>query len=186
MAQFTINLPATFAIVSRDMGVEANFEKLSVSMIEKLVLHGITQKVADSAAGAMKGAGFEGRKFSDLSAAGRTAVQAWGKNAMAETLATLESGLWAERKAGGVAVSPIAARVRVLFAAYLRTESKPTWAAIKDADDKNDLLDAMIADLDADVKEYFLNRAEVELAAEAATKTKINALKIKITLPTKK
>lgn len=186
MANVTITLPSSFSIVSRKVGIDADVAALPVNIIEALVLHGLTQKVADSAAGAMKACGFDGRKFDELEEHEQAKVQDWGKEAMGSVLSGLQSGQWATRAASGVAVSPLVKRMRVLFGAFLRTNEKAVWASIKDADDKDELIDAMIGDLDDAAHLYFENAAKKELEQEAATKAGIGALKIKIALPSKK
>jgi hypothetical protein len=52
MAQVTIEIPASVMVESRGRGVMVDTAQLSLDIIAKLVVHGLTQKVADSASGA--------------------------------------------------------------------------------------------------------------------------------------
>lgn len=180
-----IELPATYAIVSRSVGVEADLSKLSAEIIAKLALHGLTQKVADSAAGAMAACGHgksgDGKSFADLTKDEAAKVEAWGKDAMAETLASLVAGNWSERREGSGA-TPLVARIRVLIGAMLRAEAKDTWKDIKDADDKEAQLDAIFDGQDDDFRAAIEAKAEAELEAEAKAKAETGKLAIGLKL----
>lgn len=184
MLTIKIELPETFAIVSRDVGVEAKLADLSADIIAKLALHGLTQKVADSAAGAMKAAGFEGQRFADLSDDDKAKVQAKGKEAMAAVLESLVKGEWSERRAGE-SVDPRTSRIRTIFGAWLRENAKAVWVEHfkpLDAADRGPKLDEFLAGQEADFIKAIEAEADAQLAAEAKAKKKLGGLTIKTDL----
>jgi hypothetical protein len=183
MAKFAIELFNTFGITSRDIGVEVDVTKLSPEIVAKLALHGLTQKVGDSAAGALKEAGFEGRKFKDLSDDEKAKVNKVAKDTMLETIENLYKGEWAERRAGA-SVDPVTQRIRVLFGALLREQAKDVWATIKDleAADKAAKLDELFAGQDDEIRADIEGNAKAQLEAEAKAKAKLGKVQIKVNL----
>lgn len=184
MTKFAIELPNTYAVVSRSIGVEAKLDKLSPEIIAKLALHGLTQKIGDSAASALKDAGFEGQKFKDLSEADKVKVNDFAKAAMAATLEALEKGEWSERRAGAGSVDPVVQRIRVLFGALLREQAKDVWATVKDLEpkDKAERLDALFATQDEAFQTAMAGDAKEQLEAEAKARAKVAKLTVKIAL----
>ena len=91
--EMNVNLPATHEVSSRGKTVTVDVAKLDADMIVKLALHGLTQKVADAAAGAKKAAGED---------ASDELIAETGFQLMDAVARRLESGDWgAERGVGG-------------------------------------------------------------------------------------
>lgn len=96
--EMKINLPATHEVSSRGKTVTVDLAKLSADMIAKLALHGLTQKVADAAAGAKKAAGEDASD--DL-------IAATGWQLMDAVAKRLESGDWGAERGGGATADPL-------------------------------------------------------------------------------
>ena len=185
MTSFNIDLPNDYAVTSRDTFVSVDVAKLTPEIIAKLALHGLTQKVGDSAASAMADAGFKGMKFADLDETQQASVQALAKAAMAATVEALVKGEWTERREGAASVDPVVARVRSLFGAWLRANAKGVWAGnfkSLEADKRGPALDAFLADQDPAFGASFTEAAKDELAAEAKAKAKTAKLTIGLKL----
>jgi hypothetical protein len=180
MTKFDIELPADYSVTSRDTFVTVKLADLSPEIIGRLALHGLTQKIADSAAGAVKAAGFDA-KYGDLSADEKAKVNEHAKAAMSGVLEALVKGEWTERRATA-GVDPVTKRMRVLFGAILRAQAKDVWAALKDADDKDERLDTMIAEQDEEFQTSLKADAVAELKAEDAAKAKVAKLGIGLKL----
>lgn len=184
MANVSITLPGEFAVTSRGTFVNVDLGTLSAEIIARLALHGLNQKVADSAAGAMTDAGFGGLKFDELDDAQRVTVQAKARESMAAVVASLTAGEWTERRAGAASVDPVTARVRVLFAAWLRKNAADVWTANfkgLDAAERGPALDAFLAAQDAATIAKFTKSAKTALASEAEAAADLG----KLTLTTK-
>lgn len=182
MTEFTITLPATYAVESRGVFTGADIGKLSAEIVGKLALHGLTQKIGDSAASAMADAGFKGMKFADLDDAQKTAVRALAKAAMDGTLAALVAGEWSERVAGE-SVDPVQGRVRAIVGAWLRENAKDVWVKnFKDLDakERGPAIDLFFSEQDDDTRAAFESEAKAQLKAETAAKAKVAKLTIKL------
>jgi hypothetical protein len=127
MSKFAIELPDTYGVASRGAGIEINLAKLSTVMITKLALHGLTQKVADSAAPALAKAGYGGLKFKEISADDQAKVLEIVKSAMTATADTLYAGEWKEQRSNGTAITPYEAKLRIVFGAWLRANEAQVW-----------------------------------------------------------
>lgn len=180
----TITLPESYGIASRDTGVNVALDKLSAEIIAKLALHGLTQKVSDSAASALADAGFEGLRYKDLTEENKAKVGEHAKTAMLATVESLIKGEWSERRAAE-SVDPTTARVRVLFGALLREDAKDVWATVKglEAAERGKRLDELFATQDDDFRKAMTDEANAQLKAEAKAKERVGKLKVGIKLP---
>lgn len=184
MTKFAIELPATYGVTSRDIGIEVKVGDLSADMIAKLALHGLTQKVGDSAAGALKDAGFEGRKFADLSDDEKAKVREHAKASMVATVDALMKGEWAERRAGGNGLTEVERKRLALFGEWLREDHKAVWAAEfkpLEGAERQDALAAFFLGQEPEVRDHFTELAETAIAEERARKAKLGALSFKLT-----
>lgn len=172
---------ATHVVASRKVNVEIDLSKISADIAMKLMLHGLTQKVSDSAASAMADAGLKGLKFDELPTEDQGKVQDFARKAMLATIESLIAGEWSERVAGE-SVNPVVARIRVKFGALLRDKAKAKWAEIKDADDKGERLDALFATQPEATQAALTKLAKAELAAEAKSKAEAKAMNVEITI----
>lgn len=182
--KITIELPNTYAVTSRGVGVEVNVENLKPEIIALLALHGLGQKIGDSAASALADAGFAGMKYGELSDNDKAKVQEAAKAAMDQTRVSLEAGQWAERRAAS-GMSELEQESATVFGAFLRENHKDVWAkTFKDMEAKD--RPAALAKLLADQPEEF--RASVEamakdaIAERAAKKAKIASLSVKLAI----
>ena len=180
-----ITLPADYAVTSRDVGVTVDLSKLSAEIIAKLALHGLGQKVGDSAASAMKDAGFEGRKFADLKDEEKAKVRDHAKTAMQATVDALIAGNWSERRVGGESLSEVEKRMLANFGEWLRENAKDIWKEnfkpLEGAERTEALLAFMRGQDDEFVAELRTS-AEAELKREAEAKAKLGKLKLAVNL----
>lgn len=96
--EMNVNLPATHEVSSRGKTVTVDVAKLDADMIVKLALHGLTQKVADAAAGAKKAAGED---------ASDELIAEVGYNLMEAVARRLESGDWGAERGSGATADPL-------------------------------------------------------------------------------
>jgi hypothetical protein len=182
MPNFSIVLPESYGVVSRDTGVTVDVTKLSPEIIARLALHGLSQKIGDSAAGALDAAGFKGLKFKDLNDDQKAKVTEHAKASMVDTVEALVKGEWTERTAAE-SVDPIVARIRVLFGAMLREDAKDVYAkSIKPLEgaERGKALDELFAGQDDDFRTAMTAEAKKQLADEAKAKERTKKLTIKI------
>ena len=140
MPKFSIEIPDSYAVTSRGTHVNVDVTKLSADIIGKLVMHGLTQKVGDSAAGAVTAAGFADTRFKDLSDDDKAKVNASAQALMQATVDALVAGEWSERRAG-VVRDPLEARTMSVFGQWLRANAADVWKAnfkSLEADDRAD------------------------------------------------
>jgi hypothetical protein len=161
MRTIKIELPATFDIAARGKSVTVDTSKLTDDIIAKLVLHGLTQKVADAAASAKKVAEESGGDASDI-----------GKGMMQAVVTALEAGQWGTRQPGAAVSDEVKVRrsvVRKLFTAKASDEAKAAFKAM-DAAKQAEHLDALFAkQSEARQAEIMVDVAnEIKLAKERA------------------
>jgi len=126
MTSITITLPATFTISDRAGNpVVVASESLTTAIVEKLVEHGVTQKVNDAASAALAVAYEEATGLSGKDV-NKDVRKAWGQDnaelvdttrleLRTECGAMLESGTWGTTRTTGTRVDPmIAARRSVV------------------------------------------------------------------------
>ena len=183
MTKFAIELPATYAVTSRDIGLEVKVGDMSAEIIAKLALHGLTQKVGDSAAGALKDAGFEGWKFADLTDDEKARVREHAKAAMQGTVDALMRGEWSERRVGGESLSAVERKMLVMFGEFIRANAadvwKETFKPLEGAERTEALLKFMRGQ-DDDFRAELEQNAKDELAREAAARAKLGKLKLSV------
>lgn len=124
-----INLPATHEVSSRGKTVTVDLAKLSPDMIAKLALHGLTQKVADAAAGAKKAAGED---------ADDATIADTGWNLMDAVAKRLEAGDWGAERGGGATADPLDKWRLAVMRDIMKT---PKGAALKAKHDAIDSAD---------------------------------------------
>ncbi len=181
MSNISITLPESHVVSSRDRNVSVDLGKLSGEIIAKLALHGLTQKVADSAASALADAGFEGLSFKDLPDTDKDKVRDAAVAAMNGTIESLIAGEWSERRAAQ-AVDPVTKRIRAILGEWLRATGKDAWAPFKalEGDARGEALDKFFAEQDDATQAAVKEQAETELAAEAKQKAKIAKLGLQV------
>lgn len=122
--EMKVNLPATHEVSSRGKTVTVDMSKLDADMIAKLALHGLTQKVADAAAGAKKAAGED---------ASDETIADTGYQLMDAVAKRLESGDWGAERGGGAASDPLDKYRLQVMRDIMKT---PKGEALKAAHDK--------------------------------------------------
>lgn len=154
MTKFTIELPATHVVTSRGKHVTVDVGGLKADIIARLVLHGLTQKIGDAAAGAKAAAG-EG--------ADEAAIADTGHALMQKVAATLAAGEWGVER-GGNGVSAEHAEMRTI----LRPLVKAKFSNWREMDEKARVaaIDAALGNLSDE------QRAKVEAKAKAELKRK--------------
>ena len=92
---YTITLPDTLEVTSREQTVTLALDKLPEGLIAKAVLHGLTQKISDAAASAKKVAD----ECDD------TTVEEATVSLMTAIIETLEGGSWGRERGAGSGMS---------------------------------------------------------------------------------
>lgn len=131
----SIELADAIGVSSRERTVTVDVTKLTADIIAKLVVHGLTQKVADAASGAKKIAEESGNDVGDVT-----------ESLMAKAVESLLAGEWSTRSAGeGVSLEQRVARqvTRTMAKAKMGAKSAAwaTFTGLSDAD-ANAKLDA--------------------------------------------
>ena len=183
MANFSIVLPASLVVESRKKTVSINIDSLSVDIVAKLVLHGLTQKIGDSAASATKDAviavsGVEKptkATFDALTDKQKAEVTAKaadiGLAYMEETVKSLESGVWGATRTSGPTVTPLQTAIRNVARGLLvptfNDASKAKWKELNTAE-RNAKLDEIIAKQKPATLAAWTKTAEADIEAEKA------------------
>lgn len=160
MTTITINIPTEFDFRRSGVVFRCNPSALPSTIIEQLVLHGIVQKVGDSAAGKN---------------------EADAKTAMQSTWDTLASGDWGKTRAGDS--DPLAVYRQGVIRDMLKTTGGDAWRAYKahkDAKDRVAHLDAILAKQDDATRDAIESAArdartkhEAEIEARKAQAAKL-------------
>jgi len=87
-----IELPKTYDVTSREQTVVVELAKLSPEIVHELVLHGLTQKIADAASGAKK-----------IAEETKESVEKVTMALMQKALDGLYAGEWMRKREGGAA-----------------------------------------------------------------------------------
>lgn len=182
MAKFTIDLPATHVVTSRGKHVTIDLASIPEDVVTKLVLHGLTQKVADSAASATGDARTAlGDKATDEAVKVKAAEL--GASAMQDVVDNLVKGIWGAVRTGG-GITPLQAALRgvarTLFIASFNDAKRAKWKAL-DAEARNTKLDEVIAAQSAEVLAAWTAQAEENIKAEKARKAATAKLTGKLT-----
>lgn len=148
MNTFNITLPTSFDVASRGMSVTVDLSKLSPEIVAKLVLHGLTQKVADAAAGAGKVAG-------DGADAEKVALT--GKALMQKVVDNLVAGNWGIERGQNAAEPAINRFIRDVVRAALSDASRKAY---KESNDRNVFLMAKFDGAPEDVQANIRKAAE--------------------------
>lgn len=148
MAKFTIEVPETFTVTSREKSVTLNIGKLSAELVAQAFLHGLTQKVADAAAGA------EGATKEEKATNGQALMQ--------KVVTNLESGNWG--RVAAPHTTPIETAIRAIVRKLVNAKNPK---ALKAAEDKNAYLDAVFAKQPEAVRAKITAQAEADVAKAA-------------------
>lgn len=103
-----IELGETLEVTSREQTVKLDMTKLPDELIAQAVMHGLTQKIADAAAGAKKVAEESGVSIEDATV-----------SLMAKVVERLEAGEWGATR-GGSGLSPVDKKVIALSREQLK------------------------------------------------------------------
>lgn len=177
--ELIVSLPASHEVSSRHKSVTVSIEKLTPEIVAKLAIHGLTQKIADAAAGAPKAAGFEGRKTSELSESENEKVSDFGKALMQKVVDALENGDWGREKSGN-GVDVLTSEIRSLLLPKVKaTFTKESWKTLSD-DEKTAAIDAAFEKQTDETKAKITTAAQTEIERKLAAKKAASALEIDI------
>lgn len=164
MTKYTIELSDTLIITSRGQECAVDMGALSQTIVERLIRHGLTQKVADAASGAAK------------DAANADEVKAATDAMMQKAVDALYAGEWGKtRGASGVDEFTTVARQIMRQSAKAKFGAKSTeWATFTGLadDEQNTKLDAW----------YTKNEATLRESVEAKIKSRADERKAKAKL----
>jgi len=175
--EYTITLPDTLTVESRTKSVDLDLRKMDETVLVKAVLHGLTQKIADAAAGAAQASARTAlgeEKFKSKQnvkewtgdEANWAIIMETGKDMMQAVVDRLLDGDWGVvRSSGGAGVTPLVAKARQLAAQLIkgllikRDGNAKAYTGLNVAE-KNVMLDKYIAG-----NESILAQAQKELDA---------------------
>ena len=163
MTMINLNLPTSFAVTSRGIHVDANPAEFSEDIIQALILHGLTQKVADAAASALKDAGLSGIKFAELDESDKKRVRNIAKSSMQEISDNLAKGVWGVTRSGSGFNHHLAQAV----ISSLGEDKREAFNKIKESSEKKDFLESAFNETSEENKTA-LRAMGVERAEEAA------------------
>lgn len=169
--EYTITLPDTLDVTSRDQTVTLDLAKLNEGLIAKAVLHGLTQKVSDAAAGA--------KRLSEDS--DDMTVEAATVSLMTAIVETLEGGSWGRERGAGSGLSARDRMARKIVGDWFRAsyaKGTPERDKYNDADGAGRY--AIIDKIWADNADAFGPAVDEALAAEAAKKSALGDIAIKL------
>lgn len=169
--EYTINLPDTLEVTSREQTVTLALDKLPEGLIAKAVLHGLTQKISDAAAGAKRVA----EESDDMTLEEATV------SLMTAVVETLEGGSWGRERGAGSGISARDRMARKIVGAWFRGaygKGTPERAKYDDADGAGRY--AIIDKIWADNADAFGPAVDEAIAEEAAKKAAL--AKISVTL----
>ena len=176
-----VTLPESMDVTSREQTITVDLRAMDKDILSKAIIHGLTQKIADAAAGAANSAALgelgnmdglsveqKKRKVKEwTSEQGNWAIIAKeGKRMMEATLARLVDGDWGKERTGGGGVDPVTALARRMAAGIIkaglvaRDGNAKAYTALATAD-KHAACDKVIA-----AKPELLEQAEAELKAK--------------------
>lgn len=166
----TIELPDTHTVTSRDLSVTIDLAKLSPELIARAVLHGLTQKIADAAAGAAKIAGPDG----DVAATGQALMQ--------KVVDQLEAGEWGRQRSAGDGRGAHWRYVRAIVRDALTGDNAAGYKAIASDDQaaRGAYLDGLFDSLSEDKQALIEAAAKEAHAEDVARKAKLSSLKVAI------
>lgn len=167
-----INLPASLVVTSREQSVTLDLGKLSPELIARAALHGLTQKIADAAAGAKKAA-----EESD----GAMTVEEATASLMQAVVDTLEGGSWGRERGAASGLSERDRMARKVVGDWFRDAyGKETPERIKYNEADSAGRYAIIDKIWADNEAAFADAVDDALEAERAKKGKLAAIKVAI------
>ena len=168
-----IELPAGHTITSRDLSVTVDLTKLSPELIARAALHGLTQKIADAAAGAAKVAG-EGASPEKVAATGQALMQ--------KVVDQLEAGEWGRQRSAGDGRGAHWKFVRAIVRDALTGDNAAGYKAIPSDDQaaRAAYLDSLFDGLADDKRALIEDAAREAFEEEKARKAKLGKLKVAI------
>lgn len=169
--EYTIELPDMLEVTSRDQTVTLDVKKLGESLIAKAVLHGLTQKVSDAAAGA--------KRMADDS--DDMTVEQATVSLMTAIVETLEGGSWGRERGAGSGLSARDRMARKIVGDWFRNSyAKGTPERDKYNDEDGAGRYAIIDKIWADNEGAFGPAVDEAIAAEAAKKDALGDIAIKL------
>lgn len=169
--QVTINLPATLDVTSREQSVTLDVTKLPVAIIERAIAHGLTQKIADAAAGAKRVA----EESDDMT------VEEATVSLMQAVVDTLEGGSWGRERGAASGLSARDAMARKIVGDWFRStyaKGTPERDKYNDADSAGRY--AIIDKIWADNADAFGPAVDDAIAAEKAKKAGLAKIAVSI------
>jgi len=162
---------------SRGKSVSIDLGKLSPEIIQRLVIHGVTQKVVDAAAGAKKLAQENlGANATDEEIDAKAAD--FGKQLMQKVVDNLLAGNWGVSRGENIAVDPLTAEIRSLLRPSIKAKlGAEKWKALE-SDERNDLADEIFAKLSQEKREEIEKAAKSEIARKKAAKKMAASIEI--------
>jgi len=169
--EYTITLPESLEVTSREQSVTLDLSKLDATLVAKAVLHGLTQKVADAAAGAKRVAD----ESDDMT------VEQATVSLMQAIVETLEGGSWGRERGAGSGLSARDRMARKIVGDWFRAsyaKGTPERDKYNDADGAGRY--AIIDKVWADNADAFGPAVDEAIEAEAAKKAALGGIAVKI------
>jgi len=165
--EYTIILPDTLEVTSRDQTVTLSLSEMPEWIIAKAVLHGLTQKVSDAAAGAKKAAD----DSDDMT------VEEATVSLMTAIVETLQAGSWGRERGAGSGLSARDRMARKIVGDWFRNAyAKGTPERDKYNDEDGAGRYAIIDKIWGDNEKVFAPAVDEALAAEVAKKDALGGI----------
>lgn len=168
-----IELPESLTVTSRDQSVAIDVSKLTPELVAKACLHGLTQKIADAAAGAKRLAD----DSDDMTAEEATV------SLMQAVVESLEGGSWGRERGTGSGLSERDAVARIVVGGWFRdaygkeTDERQKYDA-SDAAGKYAIIDKIWADN----AEVFGDAVDAEVQARKDAAKRKAAIKVAVSI----
>lgn len=168
---------STIDLTSRGKSVSLDLSKLSTEIIQRLIVHGATQKVADAAAGAKKLATEQlGANATDAEV--DAAAADFGKQLMQKVVDNLLAGSWGVERSGGAGVDPVKAEIRSLLRPQVKAKvGAEKWKSLSE-EEKVGKIDGIFEKLPEAKQTEIEKAALAEIARKKAAKKLIASISI--------
>lgn len=158
-------------IQSRGFSVEIDTSRVSDALMDQAALHGLKQKIADSAAGAKK-------EFEESD--GTVSVGELGKMRMQSVVDSLVNGEWGVVREGGASVDPIDRELCSMIKPMIKKAIGAEKYKVLSAKERNDSALAKFAEQSEDTQSALRTQAQSRIDARKIEKTSLSGIALEM------